>query len=361
MEKSTEKALYKKIYEDLRSEINDRIYEGGSLLPSERELCIKYGVERITVRKSLELLVEDGLVEKKAGVGTVVKEFPFKTLPGSDLHNIMFVLPKSKNSVDRITEPFNTALFYRTEKECRAKGYSLIYTTLGPEDDFTTIANGNFISGIILVSKFRDKQYDECKRSRIPTVVVNNYVEGFICVVSDNETGAYNTVSYLCNQKHRRIGIIPGIEGFTVTNDRFSGYKKALTEVGINWQKQVLNSGDWTFNGGYKAMRNILQTAGKIPTAIFAMNDLMAIGAMEAIKEEGLSVPGDISMIGFDNVEQCEYSHPRLSSVSVDINMIAKTACRQLFSNIENQLDLAYRVVIPTKLIIRKSISKPKV
>jgi LacI family transcriptional regulator len=322
-------------------------------------LCERFDVDRITVRKSLEMLVGDGLVEKKAGVGTMVKEFPLKTVPGADVKNILFVLPKSKNRVDRITEPFNTALFYGIEKECKARGYSLIYATLGADEEFSTIGNGNSISGVILVSRLTDRQYEDCKRLAIPAVVVNNYQDGFVCVDSDNEKGAYDAVKYLCQQKHRHIGIILGIEGIVVTCDRFNGYKRALTEANIDWRVQAIGRGDWTFGGGVAAMTGILRQANPRPTAIFAMNDLTAIGAMEAIKEEGLSVPGDISVIGFDNVEQCEYAHPRLSSVHVEIGMIAQAACSQLFDRINTGHTLAYRIVIPTRTVLRKSVSRP--
>lgn len=360
MEKTPGKLLYKKIHEELKSEINGKVYAGGSLLPSERELCSRFGVERITVRKALELLVEEGLVEKRAGVGTIVKEYPLRLAPAINPNNILFVLPKSTNSADRITEPFNTALFYRIEKECKDRGFSLMYTTLGPDESLAEITNGNSIKGMILVSKFPDKQYDDCRRSMIPVVIVNNRQTDFICVDSDNENGAYEAVRLLCQQGHKRIGIITGIEGFSNTQDRLSGYKKALAEAGIDWQEQIMADGDWTFDGGYTAMKEILQTADPLPTAIFAMNDLTAIGAMGAIKEEGLTVPEDISVIGFDNVAQCEYINPKLSSVDVDVTTIAQAACRQLFDGIEHKADIAYKIVIPTKLVIRDSVSKPR-
>jgi DNA-binding LacI/PurR family transcriptional regulator len=360
MSKTPGKALYKQIYEELRAGIINDSIKGGSFLPSERELCERFGVDRITVRKSLEMLVGDGLVEKRAGVGTMVKEFPLKSLPSTDLKNILFVLPKSRNRVDRITEPFNTTLFYRIERECKARGYSLIYETLGADEDFARLGNGNSISGILLVSKFTDKQYEDCLRSKIPAVVVNNYQDGYVCVDADNGKGAYDAVSYLCQAGHRSIALILGVEGVVVTADRLAGYKRALAEAGIDWRDQQTAQGDWTFGGGVAAMTEILHAGRPLPTAVFAMNDLTAIGAMEAIKEEGLTVPGDISVVGFDNVEQCEYAHPKLTSVHVEINSIAQAAINQLFEKIQSDSSLVYRIVIPPSLVIRKSAGKPR-
>lgn len=359
MAKTAGKVLYQKIYEELRDEILGKTVAGGSFLPSERELCDRFGVDRITVRRSLELLVEDGLVEKWAGVGTMVKEFPLKSAPVTNLRNILFVLPKSQSRVDRITEPFNTALFYGIEKECKERGYSLIYTTLGSDEEFSAIGNGNSISGALLVSKFTDTQYEDCLRSGIPAVVVNNFQEGFVCVDADNGEGAYAAVDYLCRLGHRSVGIILGVEGTVVTRDRLEGYKRALEDHGIDWRQQAVGRGDWTFDGGLAAMAEILRTASPVPTAVFAMNDLTAIGAMEAAREEGLGIPGDISVVGFDDVEQCEYARPKLTSVHVEISMIAQVALRQLFEKIETGSVLSYRVVIPPRLVVRKSAAKP--
>ncbi len=359
MAKTAGKALYQMIYEELRDSIHSGDIPGGSYLPSERELCDRFGVDRITVRRSLEMLVGDGLVEKRAGIGTVVKEFPLKSLPATDVKNVVFVLPKSRNRVDRITEPFNTSLFYRIERECNVKGYSLIYETLGADENFAELGNGNQVSGLLLVSKYTDKQYEDCLRSGLPSVVVNNYQEGFVCVDADNTQGAYDAVNYLCGLGHRSVGIILGVEG-VVTRDRLEGYKRALDDNGIDWKQQVVAQGDWTFDGGYSAMAELLHSGAKMPTSIFAMNDVTAIGAMEAARDEGINIPGDLSFIGFDDVEQCEYAHPKLTSVHVEINRIAQAACKHLFDSIESRTSPAYRIVIPPRLVERKSAAAPK-
>lgn len=360
MEKMAGVTLYKSIYGQLKKEILEKAVPGGSFLPSERELCDRFGVDRITVRRSLELLVEDGLVEKRAGVGTMVKEFPLKSPPVADLKNILFVLPKGAGSADRITEPFNTALFYAVEKECKARGYSLIYTTLDADEDFLSIGNGNSISGILLVSKYTEKQYEDCLRTCLPSVVVNNCQESFVSVDADNEEGAYCAVNHLCDLGHRHIGIILGVEGIAVTLARMAGYKRALSDHGIDWHGQAVAYGDWTFDSGYEAMARLLDEAQPPLTAVFAMNDLTAIGAMEAIKERGLEVPGDISVVGFDNVQQCESVRPKLTSVHADVDTIAKVSLNQLIERIETGSRLAYRILIPPSLIIRESTAKPK-
>jgi GntR family transcriptional regulator, arabinose operon transcriptional repressor len=360
IDRKINKALYKQIYENLKKDIVEGTYKGSGLLPSERELCDKYGVDRITVRKSLELLVKDGLVEKKAGLGTIVKDFPLRAAIQSDSKNILFILPKSLNSADRITESFNSSLFYRIEDECRSCGYSLIYSTAGNEDNYARISNGNSISGLMLVSKVNEKFLEEIKRIQIPAVVVNNFFKGFTSIVADNEKGAYEATKYLNELGHERIGIILGTDGYLTSAERFDGYKKALGELNIDWQGQSIREGQWTFDSGFKAMKEILKGTSQRPTAILASNDITAIGAIEAAKEEGYFTPEDISIIGFDNIEQCDYVRPKLTSVAVDINLMAKVACQQLFHQIETGVSLDMKIVTPVKLVLRESTMKFK-
>lgn len=350
------KSLYKQIYDNLKNEIIEGKYKEFDLLPSERELSDRFQVDRITVRKSLELLVEDGMVEKKAGLGTIIKGLPITNTIQSGARNILFVMPKSRNSVDRITETIHANLFYIIEKECKKKDYSLIYTTLDEDDDMSKVFNGNSISGIFFVSKINEKFLEESKKLTIPSVLINNYKENFTSVLADNENGAYEAVKYLHKNGHERIGIILGIADYFSSQERFNGYKKALLEFASDCPSNFIKNGDWTFEGGFKAMNEIIKEGEKLPTAIFACNDITAFGIIEAIKEVELSVPGDISVIGFDNIAQCEYMTPKLTSVAVDVDTTAKAACQQLFSIIETQTDLKLRIVIPTKLVIRNSV-----
>ncbi len=353
--------LYKQVYDLLKKDIQNGKYKGGDLLPSERDLSSRFDVDRITVRRSLEMLVNDGLVEKIAGLGTRVKEFPAPGMKNAaNAKNIMFVLPRASSSVDRITEPFNASLFYRIERECKSREYSLIYSTLGQDDDLFKLVNGNNISGIIFVSKIEEKFYEQAMMLKIPAVLVNNKYEMYPSITADNEKGAYEAVKHLIGLGHRRIGVIRGEKRYITSIERFNGYKRALTDAGIDWQSQIVTDGDWTFDGGYNAMLKILENKDQLPTAIFAANDMTALGAIEAIKASGMSVPEDISIVGFDNIEQCKFSHPQLTTISVDTDMLGKAACQYLINAIESQQQLNIKIAIPTVLIIRNSTAEVK-
>lgn len=358
VDRESKVSLYKQVYENLRKQIADGKYKSGELLPSERELGEMFDVDRITVRSALEILVENGLVEKQAGVGTRVKELPLTQEQNTDSQNIIFILPKNINKADRIMEPFNSNLFYKIEKEIRKHGYSLIYTTIGDEDNLSDVLNGNNIRGIMFVSKIKERFYNEARRADIPTVLVNNYCEHCTSVMIDNEDGAYSAVKYLIEKGHKKIGVISGIPDYVTSRERYAGYKKALIEAGIEVEEQIKINGDWTFSGGYEAMSEILESETELPTAIFAFNDNTAFGAIKAIKEFEAQVPEEISIIGFDNIEQCEYMHPPLTSVNVDVKLIGKAASQHLLQSIQSRENLSMKIEIPTKLVVRESVAQ---
>lgn len=133
------------MYQDLKDRIQNGEYLRDALLPSEREIGETYQVDRTTVRKALQLLVDDGLVEKRAGKGTVVVWRPDQEQTQSrpvlrpERRNgpIAFLLPRGDNNSSRITQPFYSQLFYRAEKECQKLGYTLVYSTLDETDHST--------------------------------------------------------------------------------------------------------------------------------------------------------------------------------------------------------------------------------
>jgi DNA-binding LacI/PurR family transcriptional regulator len=359
IDKKSNLPLYKQVYEALKEDIINETYKSGDLLPSERQLGEMFNVDRITIRKALEILVEDGMVDKIAGLGTKIKEYTLKNLREETANNIVFLLPKSRNSVDRITEPFNSTLFYSVGTECKSKGYNLQYYTVDDEDKLSELLFSSNISGVISVSKVNEKFYDEIARINLPIVLVNNSYECFPNVMVDNEKGAYDIVNYLIGLGHKRIGTVTGIKEYVTSEERLNGYKHALSDAGISWQDQMIEEGGWTFETGFAIMKKVLAAKTVLPTAIFAANDTTALGVIEALKEAGLTVPGDVSVVGFDNIDSGKYTSPHLTTVGVDIKTIGKVACQTLFNNIDSGERINLKMVIPTSLYIRDSADIP--
>lgn len=358
IDRESKKPLYEQIYNILKQDILSGKYEDGELLPSERELCNIFGVERITVRKSLESLSNEGLIVKIAGLGTRVNSHQKSELESSSWNTLLFLLPKSKNSVDRITEPFNSRLLYVVEKEARLKGYNVLYRTVGINDSLFSILSDNSICGIFFVSSIDKKLLTEALESKIPSVALNSICDCFTSIIADNEAGAFSVVDYLIKLGHTKIAAIQGMREYTTSKQRLEGYYKALTGSGIQVDPRLIKEGDWTSNGGYTAMNELLQNKDNIPTAVFAFNDITAFGAIAAINDSGLSVPDDISVVGFDNIDQCEYMRPRLTTVSQDIDLLGKIAVQNLLNLFKEDERFNLKISTPTRLVIRDSAIK---
>ena len=347
--------LYMQVYESLLDKIRNGTYASGSLLPSEREMSAAFKVDRLTVRRSLEMLVNEGLIEKKPGLGTWVRSLPPRLSGRVSSGNIVFVLPKSANLIDRITEPCVSDLFYRIQNELTPQGFQLIYTTVDKDDELLVHLSDPGVAGILFVSQISKNLLEKARKLGHPAVVVNYTDEYFPSILPDRENGSYQAVSHLIELGHRRIAFISGIPRYQSSQASFRGYKHALVDADLDWKNQTLREGDWTFDGGYRAMKAILEDEAQLPTAVFAANDMTALGAMEAVREAELGVPGDISIVGFDNVAQGSQSSPKLTTVNMDTRLMAKAACQKLIYTIQSGQNHSVKIIVPARLIVRES------
>ncbi len=335
--------------------------EGAPLLylPSERELTRAFGVDRLTVRRALDILSQDGLIRKRAGARTVVTKVPKQPAGPDLLGGILWVLPRGPNSIDRITEPFNATLFYQAERCITEPRYHLVYRTFSDQDSAETILNSNNISGMVFVSEVPKVLVKAAFRRAIPGVVVNTLDDDYPCVIGDREKGVFQAASYLIELGHRELAFIGGTPGYVNCSLSLSGFTKALNAHGREVNDELVKTGYWTFDGGYKAMGQLLTTASVRPTAVFAANDAMAFGALEAIRNARLSVPHDISIVGFDNIQQAAYSAPQLTTVSLDVPTVATTMWRVLKDQIEGGDIINTKTVLPVELVVRESAMAP--
>lgn len=353
------KKLYRMIYEELKNKILTRVYANEEMIPFERELCEEYGVDRITVRKALDLLVADGLLEKRAGLGSFVKT------PVSDViynqstsRNILFVMLKNLNDLNNNPSAFNAELFYSIEQECRSRSYSLFYSVLDEQNNLGSLINGNHFAGIIFVSYVPKHILDQCVQMRLPAICLNNRHENLISIVPEDEKGAYEAVNYLQSQGHRKIGILLGRREYYSTVERFRGYNAAMHDMSLQIAPRWILEGNWTFDGARNAIFGMLDalTPEELPTAIFCCSDIMAIGAMDALKERDLSIPGDVSVVGFDNVQQSSYVYPRLTTVSIDVRLMAELAVEKISLYKAGAEPRGYLILIPAAIEKRQSV-----
>jgi LacI family transcriptional regulator len=174
-------------------------------------------------------------------------------------------------------------------------------------------------------------------------------------VYLDNGVAARAAVDYLLAQGHRRIAMLAGVEENPPRLWRIQGYRAALSSHEPPLPELLIEEGPFNEVGGYQGARTLLGRSPR-PTAIFAANDLMAIGAMKAIREAGLRIPDDIAVIGFDNISAAELVTPQLTTIAQPQEHMGRTAAELLFSRIAGEAPETPRTVeLPFELIVRES------
>ena len=215
------------------------------------------------------------------------------------------------------------------------------------------------ISGIILIpatSVKRDLKF--FADMKCPIVILDREIDGLNKdkVVLSNKKGAYDATKVLLDSGNRKIVFLGGLEGAKTAQKRFEGFKKAMDEKGIFDEKYVL-WGDFSIDSGYMMMNRALAGLERKIEAVFASDDLIALGAMNSIKENGLKIPEDISIIGFDDMFFTAYLNPPLSTVHVPFKEEGAIAAKLLLRKMENLASSeGDRVIVDTSIILRESV-----
>lgn len=197
--------------------------------------------------------------------------------------------------------------------------------------------------------------------NRIPVVMVDRKIPGLLVdsVVLDNVGGAYQATSHLIGLGHRRIGLAGAPTTVSVMLERREGYEKALREQGVPVDRTLIRSEDFKESGGYRAAQQLLSLDPR-PTAIFAANNLITMGVLQAVHEHNLNIPQDISVVGFDDLPWLSLLQPPLTVISQPIYDIGAEAARLLFRRLnEGVQGQVQTIVLHPKLIVRGSTAPP--
>jgi LacI family transcriptional regulator len=271
---------------------------------------------------------------------------------------IGLILPRSVSFF--FTDPYYMHLTRGIAQACNQNGYTLALFLADVKDDeekiVARVARKGFLDGVIIQSgSFGDDAIlERIIESGMPLVVCGRPFrpEKVSYVDIDNVNSVYNAMTYLIRLGNKRIGTITGPINSTVGIDRLEGYRRALLERGLPVDETLIAEGDFTENGGYFAMKNIIPHK---PDAIFVASDVMARGAMRAIRETDLNIPGDIAIIGFDDLPNTTYTDYQLTTVRQPIGPFGVRAVETLIDLIENGIDPPRRIIMDTELVVRGS------
>ena len=269
-------------------------------------------------------------------------------------HTIGLLIPDSTN-------PFFAEVLKGVEDASFDAGYNVILCN--SDDDpqkevrYLEVLLSKQVDGIVLVSAGDSgESLKLVERWNGKAVVVDRDLDApeLDSVSVDNEEGGYIATRYLLERGHSLIGCISGPSSLTPSSGRVKGYKKALIEFGATVNAETVIAGDFRPQSGYRAARTILEQNFR-PTAIFATNDMMALGALRAINELGQRVPNDISIIGFDDISLASFTTPPLTTIAQPSYEMGMLAADLLMRRLQNPTADVKREVLKPVLVERSS------
>jgi LacI family transcriptional regulator len=294
--------------------------------------------------------------------------YPIKetTINSTEL-KVIGLLTKHDMNLPVEINPFYSHIQAGVETECRRRQISLMYANIEVDSSnhpimWPTMIRDQHVDGLILAGTFIEETVDLFQRRiDVPIVLVDSYAPNlpFDSVVIDNTPAAMTAVEYLIAQGHRKIGLIGwSNESPPSIQERKVGYCRTLEKHGIE-DVIIEPSTVKVREEGYKALRRLLARRPDV-TAVFACNDLVALGVYSAARGMNLDVPGDLSVMGFDDIDLAREITPALTTTHVHKTWLGAISVRQLIERASTPAQPKVTVTVSTQLIVRESVRPPR-
>lgn len=263
--------------------------------------------------------------------------------------------------ISDIADSFFAPIVKGIENTARGMGYSIILCDTGEKYEWEKLAIRMMlekrVDGLLIVpcqSEYGDIL--ELKRKRIPFVLLGRH---FDIVESDSVTtddigGAFSATDYLIKKGHGRILFINGPEHISSAVERLVGYKRALQEHAILFERSLVKTGALRMEDGYRIMKEVLSAKSHF-TAVLAYCDFVTLGIFEALEEAGLRVPEDIAIVGYDDILTARFLRVPLTTVRIPKQELGNEAMKLLYRKMEGKIQGIQRIVLKTELVLRKS------
>jgi len=265
--------------------------------------------------------------------------------------------------VPDVENPFFSSLVKNAEfLLSRLSYFLLLCNTSGDaylEEKYLDLLEKHHVDGVILIPSGRSDEtfLERVNKASIPIVVLDREVKNLKVpmILCDSEKGGRMATEYLLRLGKENIAFISGRKEVSTASGRLLGYRKALQESGIAFREELVFEGDFTFKGGARAAQSILSSEIKID-AIFAANDLMALGAMEVLKRRGIKIPSEVSIIGYDDIWLSRIYEPALTTVRQPVFGMCELAVNMLLRSIRGEKHvLPQKTILEPELVVRES------
>ncbi len=267
--------------------------------------------------------------------------------------------------VSDITNPFYPELLDILHNELALGGYRTILfneqTDASVEQHVGDIVNGAAVDGLLYVSATLGTPLAGHGAHDLPIVLVNRYLESapVDIVVADNDRGGRLVAEAMLGLGHRRIALITGPENTTTSRDRERGFREQLAASGVQFDETLRRVGQFSHHSGYQWCLDLLAAEPR-PTAIFAANDVIAFGALDAARRVGVRVPAELSIVGFDDIDMAGWEGFSLTTVRQPLEEMGRAAAKLLLERISSDAELVpRRRVFPVGLVHRDTLGPP--
>ncbi|VTS43363.1 GntR family transcriptional regulator [Streptococcus dysgalactiae] len=340
--------LYKKIYHFIKEQIESGRLQIGDRLPTEKELSEQFSVSRITSKRALVELEQEGLITRSRGKGSFVAENQV-TSPGAN-KDLLLILPfASDYELGDYAKGIMTSI--------AETGYRLM-VQLASTVRLDTLSD---YAGIIYYPEDVNHSIDflfYCDRHHIPLVLLDKSLDlfQFPAVVADNKGGAYQLTQHLIDQGCDQIWFV-ATESFgevSSVRDRYLGYLAAMAETSLPssyFPKEKAETSDAYLN----RLVTVLSEMTDSKTGLVVENDWLAIQLIQKSIQAGLSIPDQVAIVGFDNSQASRLLHPKLSTAAQDFYQMGQEAARLLLQKIESPQKAVTSCQLPVQLFIRES------
>ena len=301
--------------------------------------------------------------ELKQKVNDAMKSLNYKPnimargLKGGSLKTIGVVVPDCTNT-------FFAEIARAIDRFCFAKGYNIILCNtdndIKLQSSYCEMLISKMVDGVIMISSDNsDADVNKLIKASIPVVIADRNVnhEGVDNIIVDNLKGGYDATKYLISLGYTKIACIGGPTFISSSNQRIMGYRKALEESGIKVNEDYISHGDFHFAGGSQSVENYIKLKDR-PEAVFATNDMMALGFIDGLKNYDLGVPKDVSVIGFDDIQLARITTPKLTTIAQPLDELALKATELILNKVEKKDSKISHIRLNSSLVIRNSCRK---
>lgn len=329
---------------------------------------MKPSIKTISDLTGFSVATVSNALNNKRGVNRETTGLILKTareigyLSEAKISRIKLVVYKAEGLVVN-DSPFFYPLISGVEEECRERGLELTVCNLALHSGDFEARLQELLSdpGAALLLLATEMERDIAARFQeavAPVLILDNCFDElpFSSVLIDNEAAAAKAVRYLTGRGHRKIGYLKGSYEINNFRARGRGYRAALLEAGLDWVPEYTFSLATSMEGVHADMLSILQKEPELPTAFFADNDMIALGALRALKQSGYSIPRDISIVGFDDLPFCAISDPPLTTIKVHNYEMGCAAVRRLAEQIGDRRAYQTKTQIASSFVERDSV-----